>query len=82
MVHSFRPLGTVTHPSYAQLMQLSDQQIQSFIECWKKDFGEVLTAEEARVEAIRLLEFFAVLADMLRRDRPSPADTEELLPMT
>lgn len=63
-------------------MQLSNEQILSFIECWRKDFGEVLTPEQARVEALRLLEFFAVLADVLRRDRPSLADKEEILPMT
>lgn len=48
-------------------MQLSDQQIQSFIECWKTDFGEVLTAEEARAEAMRLLDFFVIFAEGLTR---------------
>ena len=52
---------------YAQRMELSDEQIQSFIECWKKDFNEVLTPAQARVEARRLLEFFGELAKMLRR---------------
>ena len=50
-------------------MHLSDEQLHSFIECWKKDFGKVLTPDEARVEAMRLLEFFAALAEMLRRPR-------------
>ena len=62
-------------------MQLSNEQIQAFIECWRKDFGEVLTPEQARVEALRLLEFFAVLAEMLRRDLPPPVDADELLSM-
>ncbi|MHB0978141.1 MAG: hypothetical protein ACYC1K_01925 [Minisyncoccota bacterium] len=62
-------------------MQLSNEQIQAFIECWRKDFGEVLTPEQARVEALRLLEFFAVLAEILRRDLPTPADADELLSM-
>ena len=46
-------------------MQLSDQQVQSFIECWQKDFGEVLTPEEARAEAMRLLDFFVIFAEGL-----------------
>ena len=58
-------------------MQLSDEQIQSFIECWKKDFGEVLTPDQARVEAVRLLDFFAALDEMLRHPRQSPAPSEE-----
>ena len=58
-------------------MQLSDEQIESFIECWKKDFGEVLTPDQARVEAVRLLDFFAALAEMLRHPRQSPAPSEE-----
>lgn len=77
MAHRICPLGTVAHPSYAQPMQLSNEQIQSFIECWQKDFGETLTPEQARVEALRLLEFFAVLADILRSDRPSRVDPAE-----
>ncbi len=48
-------------------MQLSDQQVQSFIECWQKDFGEVLTPEEARAEAMRLLDFFVIFAEGLTR---------------
>ena len=61
-------------------MQLSDKQMQSFIECWKKDFGEILTPEQARVEATRLLEFFAALADMLRSRPESSTKNEEPSP--
>lgn len=50
-------------------MQLSDEHIQSFITCWTKDFGEVLTPEEARVEATRLVEFFGQFAEGLTRIR-------------
>lgn len=57
-------------------MQLSEEQIQSFIECWKKDFGEILTPDQARVEAVRLLAFFAALDEMLRHARQSPAPSE------
>ena len=50
-------------------MTLSEEQVQSFIECWKKDFGEVLTPEEARAEAMRLLDFFVLFAEGLTRLR-------------
>ena len=50
-------------------MQLSDKHIQSFIECWKQDFGEILTPDEARVEATRLLDFFQKFAEGLTRIR-------------
>ena len=58
-------------------MQLSDEQVRSFIECWKKDFGEVLTPDQARVEAMRLLDFFAALAEMLRRPQRKPSPSQE-----
>ena len=58
-------------------MQLSDQQIQGFIDAWKGDFGEVLTPDEARVEAMRLLDFFAALAEMLRHPKPTPSRSED-----
>jgi hypothetical protein len=47
-------------------MPLSDEQIQSFIEAWRVDFGEVLTPDVARSEANRLLDFFAAMAQILR----------------
>lgn len=53
-------------------MKLSDEQIRRFIECWKEDFGEELTMEDAGVEAMRLLDFFAALAELLRRPRRAP----------
>lgn len=61
-------------------MTLSEEQVQSFIECWKKDFGEVLTPEEARAEAMRLLDFFAALAEMLRHPRQSPPSPRRDVP--
>ena len=50
-------------------MLLNDEQIRHFAEAWKEDFGEVLTLEEARAEAMRLLEFFAQFAEGLERIR-------------
>lgn len=55
-------------------MQLRNVQILSFIECWKKDFGEILTPEEARVEATRLLDFFQKFAEGLTRIRQRAKD--------
>ena len=52
-------------------MELSDEQIKAFIECWERDFGERLTAEQARVEASRLLDFFTELANALANP-PAP----------
>ena len=46
-------------------MQLSDDQIEDFVRCWKSDFGEVLASEMARAEAMRLLDVFAELVDVI-----------------
>ncbi|MGH7593132.1 MAG: hypothetical protein ACRELE_04695 [Gemmatimonadales bacterium] len=62
-------------------MKLSDEHIQSFITCWTKDFGVVLTPEEAQIEAMRLLDFFGQFAEGLTRiRRPAQADKETPLP--
>ena len=63
-------------------MQLSVQQIQAFMECWKKDFGEVLTPEEARAEAMRLLDFFAFFAEGLARIQRRGRDEVSAPPTT
>jgi len=34
---------------YASAHEAERQQIESFVECWKQDFGEVLTADQARL---------------------------------
>ena len=62
-------------------MQLSHKHIQSFIESWKQDFGEILAPEAARSEATRLLDFFEKFAEGLTRIRrrvqepPAPPPT-------
>jgi len=63
-------------------MQLSNEQIQSFIECWKQDFGEILTPEEARVEATRLLDFFQKFAEGLTRIRQRATEPPSSPPIT
>ena len=50
---------------YAHLMHLSDAQIKDFIEAWHEDFGETLSVETARSEALRLLDFFACMVEEL-----------------
>lgn len=55
-------------------MTLSDQQIRDFIRRWQQDFGETLSPERARAEAVRLLDFFAALAQALRRQRSQARD--------
>ena len=44
-------------------MQLSEEDIQSFIEMWEEEFGETLAPEVARSEARRLIDFFLTLAE-------------------
>ena len=46
-------------------MQLSDEHIKDFIEAWQADFGEMLSVEAARSEALRLLDFFAWMVEEL-----------------
>lgn len=46
-------------------MELTDEEVQIFIEGWRKDFGETLTPDEARAEATRLLTFFSTLEELL-----------------
>jgi hypothetical protein len=56
-------------------MQLSDEQIKDFIEAWKADFGETLPDEEARAEALRLLDFFGQFSEGLARIRQQALET-------
>lgn len=42
-------------------MELTDLDVQNFRESWKQDFGEDLSPDRARSEALRLLDFFATL---------------------
>ena len=42
-------------------MVLNDDEILSFVQAWKADFGEVLPMEKARDELNRLLLFFSTI---------------------
>ena len=46
-------------------MQFRDEQIRAFIDAWQADFGETLSVEAARSEALRLLDFFAWMVEEL-----------------
>lgn len=63
-------------------MQLTDEHLKDLIESWKSDFGEVLTVEQARAEASRLLGFFTTLSEIEARtkaeeDKAAPKDIKE-----
>jgi hypothetical protein len=48
-------------------MDLTDKDINTFIDAWKKDFGEQLAPEQARADMHRLLDFFVTLNEVLKR---------------
>lgn len=43
-------------------MQLTDQDLQEFIEIWQAEFKESLSTEQARERASALLELYALLS--------------------
>lgn len=48
--------------TYPVLVNLNDQDIEEFVDVWQQEFGETLSAEEARHEASLLLELCSLLA--------------------
>lgn len=68
---TFRSLRNDRPPAYAGRMELTDDDIRAFADIWETQFGEKLTADQARTEAQRLLEFYAALAE------PLPAEEED-----
>ena len=60
-------------------MELSDEQVREFIEAWEADFGETLSFDAARSEALAFLDFFAWMVDELGFQDRQSADSE--LPM-
>jgi hypothetical protein len=63
-------------------MELSEAQIKDFIGCWKRDFGEELAPDMARAEAMRLLDFFATLADVFASSQAAVTEAEDGAPTT
>lgn len=60
-------------------MNLTDKQIQDFIDAWRKDFGETLSADSAEKEAKRLLDFFMKMEEGLRSQRTKANTPDPLL---
>jgi hypothetical protein len=57
-------------------VNLTNKQIQDFVNAWKADFGETLSLEQAEAEAHRLLDFFNQMEEGLRSQR-TKAKTKE-----
>jgi len=56
-------------------MELTEEDILSFIDMWKKAFGESLTRDQARYEAKRVLDFYLTLAAARLEDSSGRCDT-------
>lgn len=44
-------------------MELTDDDIREYQEIWKKEFGEEISAEEARLSASQVIELFRLLLE-------------------
>jgi hypothetical protein len=60
---AFRELESENQRGTRVPFELSDDDLASFIAMWQEEFGEVLTIDQARFEATRLLEFFVTLSN-------------------
>lgn len=58
-------------------VDLTDADIGEFIRAWQADFDEVLSLEQARSEALRLLHFFGTLEEALRLEDDLPGETTQ-----
>jgi hypothetical protein len=47
------------------VMELTDEDVQEFIEAWREDGGEPLDLETGRAEMRRLLDFFVTMEELL-----------------
>ncbi len=61
-------------------MQLTKEDIDSFIEMWDQEFGERLSAESAESEAKRLIEFFLSLAEARLDDAGKSSSNRDTMP--
>jgi hypothetical protein len=57
-----------------------DKQIHDFIEAWRKDFGETLSFDAAKLEATRLVEFFIEMENALLAQRALTTESEKIVP--
>jgi len=49
-------------PLYLALMQFTEDDLQEFMEIWREEFNEAITAEDARRHATALLDLYAILS--------------------
>jgi len=56
-------------------MQQDVNRVRQFAELWKKEFGEILTPEEAQHSASQLMELYYLLARTPTDSKISPDDT-------
>jgi hypothetical protein len=59
-------------------MQLSDHDIREFQVIWQQEFGETLSPDQARREALLLLELYGCIADTLCKPPPEPDQNSSL----
>jgi len=59
-------------------MQLTDADLQEFIDIWKEEFQEIISMDEARHSASMLMELFALLLEA--PPTPSPRTLESSSP--
>lgn len=52
-----------TRPRHTDAIDLTDDDITSFITMWRDEFGETLARDTAVSEAKRLIDFFLTLAE-------------------
>jgi hypothetical protein len=49
-------------PTTLGAMQLTEEDVREFQELWQVEFGETITADQARQRAFELLELYTLLA--------------------
>ena len=63
-------IGPAAHRAFiadAERIELTEDDINSFIDMWQRAFGETLSRDVAIAEAKRLIDFFLTLADDRRQ---------------
>jgi hypothetical protein len=58
-------------------MQIREGRIQEFRSVWKEEFGEELSVDQARHEALLLLELYLALAEPLPQERSTGSNAME-----
>jgi hypothetical protein len=64
-------MAGLTHPYMTD--HISDEEADSFIEAWNKSFNQILTRDQARDEAERLLNFFRLICRPLPKGFTPPS---------